>query len=73
MTVNDRWSIWIRAGAPPPVLTAAEDLREYLATASNTRMSLDPKQSLSGWERAGKAIVAGTRDQLAARGDELRG
>jgi hypothetical protein len=64
--------MWIRAGAPPPVLTGAEDLREYLATALNTRVSLDPKQSLSRWERAGKAIVAATRDQLAAGGDELR-
>lgn len=74
MTVAaEGWSIWIPAGASAPLITAAEDLRTYLAEAMNTRVSLDRKESFAGWEQAAKVIVAGTRNQLGGCGADLRG
>jgi hypothetical protein len=67
------WSIWILNGAAAPLVTAAEDLRDYLATAMETRVGIDRKDSLTAWERAVNVIAAGTRDQLGGCGSDLRG
>ncbi len=67
------WSLLIPAQSGIVLRTAAAEFRDYLQRAMQVRIELREESSLAGWSGLGKAIVAGTRDQLTGCGDGLTG
>ena len=67
------WKVLVHANAGPPVRLAAADMSEYLKTSMQVDVSLEPSASLEDWAGQHRVIVAATREQLPAIGDELKG
>src|SRR5690242_2783759 len=73
MAVPSRgWSLAVRADANPVLRRAAEEFRDYLASAMQTAVTLTPKDSLADWAQMRNAIIAGTRAELPGCGGSLK-
>src|SRR5579863_7507173 len=70
---RESWSLIIPSQAGVVLRTAATEFRDYLRLAMQVRIELREEGSVSGWRAMGKAIVAGTRDQLSGCSSGLAG
>jgi hypothetical protein len=70
---NQGWSLVIPSGAGSPLREAAQALRSYLGDAMQVKLAVQENPSLAGRSTNKQIIVAGSREDLAGCGADLKG
>ena len=67
------WKLIWNQHSSPVLQDAVQDFQDYLAKSMDVRVEVEGRNSLKGWQRLGRSIVVGTRDQMPGCGTVLKG
>jgi len=73
MIPADGWKLIWSPGQSVILSNAVQDFLDYLERSQDIKVTVEEKNSLSGWQNLRQGIIVGTKDQLPGCGETLKG